>query len=213
MTQPTIHENQQVFTTGATLDDAQAAMIMIHGRGGGPQSIMALLSHVGDERFAYYIPSAANYTWYPHRFIAPRESNEPNLSSALDVITGLVDQIEASGVPADKIMLLGFSQGACLALETAARNPRRYGGVVALSGGLIGADGELVNYPGQLEGTPVFLGCSDVDAHIPLERVQESTRIMRELGAEVTEKIYPNMGHTINPDEVGTVRRMMQGLL
>lgn len=206
----TTHETQPVHAMGTALDDAKAVMVMIHGRGGGPQSILSLANHIDTNGFAYLAPEAANWTWYPQRFLVPRAQNEPFLSSALEKVESVVSQIEDSGIPSEKIMLLGFSQGACLALEYAARNPRQYGGVVALSGGLIGADDELEGYTGSLENTSVFLGCSDVDFHIPVNRVHDSTEILKNLGANVEERIYPGMGHTINQDEVDYVRGMME---
>lgn len=213
MTVEQIHQGQPIARAGLPLDEAQAVMIMIHGRGGGTQSILPLINHFGVEGFAFLAPSAADNTWYPNRFLAPRESNEPKLSSAIETITNLMDEIETSGIPAEKMILLGFSQGACLSLEIAARNPRRYGGVVALSGGLIGADDELTGYDGTLDGTPVFLGCSDIDAHIPVERVHKSRDILQSFGATVDERIYEGMGHTINADEIDAVASMMRALL
>jgi len=209
----TTHESQPVHTIGTALDNAKAAMVMIHGRGGGPQSILTLANHIDTMGFVYLAPEASSWTWYPQRFLVPRAQNEPFLSSALEKVGSVVSQIEDSGIPSKKIMLLGFSQGACLALEYAARNPRQYGGVVALSGGLIGADDELEGYPGVLENTPVFLGCSDVDFHIPVQRVYDSTKILQKLGANVEERIYPGMGHTINQDEVDYVRGMMEAVI
>lgn len=206
------HGAQPVMKVGAPLEEAQAVMIMLHGRGGSAQDILSLKSFIDNPNFAYVAPAAAGNTWYPHRFIEPVERNEPHLSSALRLIGKVVGMIEDAGVPRSKIVLLGFSQGACLSLEYAARNADRYGGVVALSGGLIGADGTPRDYPGSLDETPVFLGCSDVDFHIPLARVQESTQVMTQLGGAVTERIYPGMGHTINEDELDIVRDMMSAL-
>lgn len=213
MTVAQIHQTQPVVRKGLALEDAKAAMILIHGRGAGAQGMTPLLNHFDAEGFAYLIPNAESNTWYDNRFIAPRDSNEPKLSSAIDTIKGLIADIEDAGIPSEKIMLLGFSQGACLSVEVAARNPKRYGGIVALSGGLIGADGELVGYEGSLEETPVFLGCSDVDFHIPVERVHETRNIMQELGATVDERIYPNMGHVINTDEMDAVKALMAKLV
>jgi len=213
MTAPTIHMEQPVIREGAALDEAIAAMILVHGRGGDARGILPLANHIGTQGVAYLAPSAAGNTWYPYRFVAPREQNEPHLSSALEKVGAVVEEAQAAGIPSNKIMLLGFSQGACLALEYAARNPQRYGGVVALSGGLIGAEDELMGYVGSLKGTPVFLGCSDIDSHIPLDRVHETAEIFQSLGAEVDERIYPGMGHTINDDEVRAVRDMLAALL
>jgi len=204
-----IHQGQPLLTKGAPLNEAKAALIMVHGRGGGAASITPLISHLETEGFAYFVPQAAGATWYPQRFLAPRAQNEPYLSSALAVIDDLVKQAEAAHLPPEKIVLLGFSQGACRALEYAARHPRRYGGVIGFSGALIGAEAELSGYPDSLEGTPVFLGCSDVDDHIPLERIKGTTAILQALGAQVTERIYPHMGHTVNMDEITFARHLL----
>jgi phospholipase/carboxylesterase len=159
---------------------------------------------------AWLAPQAPGHTWYPLSFLAPIAENEPALSRALETVGDVMVSIAQAGVPAERIVLMGFSQGGCLALEYAARNARRYGGIVGLSAGLIGPPGIPRDYEGSLAGTPAFLGCSDVDGHIPLWRVQESTRVLRALGAEVAERIYPGMGHTINDDEMAHVRRMVQ---
>jgi predicted esterase len=208
-----IHEQQPVRTSGALLENAAAAMIMLHGRGGMATDILAMSNHFKQPDFAFLAPQAANHTWYPQRFIAPIEANEPYLSSALNSVETLAKQVVNAGVPVEKLILLGFSQGACLALEYATRNARRYGGVVALSGGLIGEEINQNNYKTGFDDTPIFLGCSDVDFHVPLERVQESTHILERLGGLVTERIYPGMGHTINEDEIEFVRDLMNGLL
>lgn len=213
MTIQRIHQDETIAKAGLSLDDAQAAMIMIHGRGGGTQSVLPLINHFNVDGFAYLAPSAADNTWYPNRFLAPRSSNEPKLSSAIETINNLLDEIESAGIPPEKIIILGFSQGACLSLEVAARNPKRYGGVVALSGGLIGADEELIGYAGSLDNTPVFLGCSDIDMHIPVGRVHKSKEIMESLSASVDERIYEGMGHTINNDEIQAVAETMQSLV
>ncbi len=157
-------------------------------------------------------PQAAGYTWYPYSFLSPVEKNEPYLSSALEVLGAVLAHVNKAGIPAEKTILLGFSQGACLSAEFAARNARRYGGLAIFSGGLIGPEETVFAYDGSLAQTPVFLGCSDVDAHIPQERVQESARVLREMGADVTERLYPGMGHTINQDEIDFVVQMMSNL-
>ena len=161
-------------------------------------------------------PQAAGSSWYPYSFLAPMEKNEPGLSSGLARIGEAMAELEAAGIPPERTILLGFSQGACLTLEFAARNARRYGGVVGLSGGLIGPPGTprdfSGNYAGSFAGTPVFLGCSDRDPHIPRERVDESAAVLEKMGAEVTERIYPAMGHTVNQDELDHVRRLLEGL-
>jgi phospholipase/carboxylesterase len=207
------HQSQPVLTTGKGIEHAKAAMVMIHGRGATAESILSLADELEHPDFAYLAPQAAGNTWYPNRFTAPIASNEPHLSSGLATISGIFDRLSEAGMPPERTMLLGFSQGACLALEFAARHARRYGGVVGLSGGLIGPDGTPRNYPGSLAGTPVFLGCSDVDFHIPKERVLHSADILRGLGGEVTMRLYPNMGHTINQDEIDAVRNLMNTIL
>jgi predicted esterase len=162
---------------------------------------------------AFFAPAAQDRTWYPERFLVPRQRNEPYLSSALQAISDVVAMITAAGIAADRIMLVGFSQGACLSLEFAARHSRRYGGVAALSGGLIGADDELTGYVGSLKGTPILMGCSDRDSHIPVERIDTSAEILQGLGAAVDVRIYPGMGHTINQDEVDQMRGMLTALM
>jgi len=160
---------------------------------------------------AYLAPQAAGSAWYPYPFTAPLEANEPYLSSALQVLSSLVAKIEAT-IPADRLVLLGFSQGACLTLEFAARNAGRFGGVVGLSGGLIGPDGTPRDYPGDFQRTPVFLGCSDVDPHIPKERVIETGQVFERMGADVTVRLYPGMAHTVSPDEIEAVRAIVTGV-
>jgi predicted esterase len=194
------------------LNQAHAVLIMIHGRGATADSILSLAGEFDDDGFAYLAPQAANNTWYPYRFLEPPERNEPWLSSALQVIDDLIARAVSSGVPAERIMLLGFSQGACLALEYAARHAQRFGGIVGLSGGLIGPEVIPQRYAGSFDGTPVFLGCSDVDFHIPLARVHESARVLRQLGSDVTERIYPGLDHAINQDEIDYVSELMQAV-
>lgn len=207
------HYGQPVLTTGASLANATSAMIMIHGRGGSADDILAMSNHFDTPDVAYFAPQARNFTWYPHRFIAPRANNEPFLSSALKIITDLVTHITESGIAHDKIMFIGFSQGACLSSEFVARHPQQYGALFVLSGGLIGAEGELTGYtPNTLKNMPVFLGCSDIDDHIPVERVHQSAEIFTTLGATVTKRIYPNMGHTINQDELDFIKETMNAL-
>lgn len=154
-------------------------------------------------------PQASGSTWYPYSFLSPMERNEPNLTSALAAVGGAVERLAGEGVPGERVVLMGFSQGACLSLEYAARKPRRYAAVGALSGGLIGPPGTPRDYPGTLAATPVFLGCSDIDAHIPLERVRESAEVFRRMGAQVDERIYPGMGHTVNADEIEAVGALL----
>jgi phospholipase/carboxylesterase len=208
-----LHQGQPIEKQGVPLQEAKAVMIMLHGRGAGAGGMLPLIQHFEREDFAYLIPNAADLTWYPERFLVSREKNEPKLSSALTMIHDLLSEIKEAGISPEKIMLLGFSQGACLALEYAARHPQKIAAIVALSGGLIGADDELVDYIGSLTNIPIFIGCSDVDFHIPVERVHQSVKILRGLGAQVDERIYPNMGHTINMDEVQAVNQMMKALV
>jgi predicted esterase len=207
------HQAQPVLTTGKRIKNAKAAMVMIHGRGATAESILSLADELAHPDFAYLAPQAAGNTWYPQRFLAPIASNEPYLSSGLAVISDVLDRLSEAGIPPERTILLGFSQGACLALEFAARHARRYGGVVGLSGGLIGPDGTPRDYPGSLAGTPVFLGCSDIDFHIPKERVMHTQEVLRGLGAEVTARLYPNMGHTINQDELDAVTDLMVSIV
>lgn len=208
------HRGQKVLRAGAELTAAKAAMIMIHGRGADAADILSLSELFAREGVVFLAPEAAGRTWYPNRFTVPREANEPYLSSALGVVALLLDRLgEAPAIPPERVVLLGFSQGACLSLEFAARRPRRYGGVVGLSGGLIGADVKPADYPGVLAGTPVFLGCSDVDPHIPLARVNATAEIFRGLGAAVEERIYPGLAHTINDDEVAAVGGILDRVL
>jgi predicted esterase len=194
------------------LAQARAAMILIHGRGADAGSILSLVPELDGQEFAYLAPQAAGGSWYPYRFLEPLERNEPYLSSGLAVIGDLIQKVNQSGIATPRIMLLGFSQGACLTLEFAARNARRYGGVVGLSGGLIGADDTPRDYPGSLDGTPIFLGCSDVDFHVPKARVDETAVVLERLGGKVTKRIYPGLGHTINQDELDFVKAMMSTL-
>ncbi len=206
------HQGQPVFFAGIPLEQAEAAMIMVHGRGATAESILGLSGELAGTGFAYLAPQAAGNTWYPNRFLASIASNEPWLSSALAAVAGVLGQVAGEGIPPERTLLLGFSQGGCLVLEFAARNARRYGGVVGLSGGLIGPDGTPRDYTGSLDGTPVFLGCSDVDPHIPEERVHHSAEVLRRLGGVVTIRLYPNMGHTINQDEIEFIQEMMTRL-
>ncbi len=208
-----LHHGQPVLAGGTPLAQAYAAMIMLHGRGATAGDILSLAEEFDTEGFAYLAPQAAGNVWYPYRFLEPIERNEPWLSSALHVIDNLIAQVITAGIPAERLMLLGFSQGACLTLEYAARHTRRYGGLVGLSGGLIGPDVTLRDYAGSFDGTPIFLGCSDVDVYIPLARVHASTQILQQLGGEVTERIYPGLDHTINHDEVKFIRQLQATLL
>jgi predicted esterase len=207
------HQGQPVYQAGQALDQAKAAMILVHGRGATAPSILELANALYHPEFAYLAPQAAGNTWYPQSFLSPITQNEPGISSGLAAIGGLIEQIEAAGIPADKIIIAGFSQGACLSSEFVARYARRYGGLLAFSGGLIGPPGTSRDYLGDLAGTPAFLGCSNVDFHIPEERVHETATTLTRLGAQVNEKIYPNMGHTIIQDEIDEAMKMVQVVL
>jgi phospholipase/carboxylesterase len=199
-----------VIRAGTPISAARAATVLLHGRGASAESMLALANAFAAPDMAYIAPQAPSGSWYPYSFMAPTMLNEPYLSNALSTLANVVDDLGQQGIPAQRIVLLGFSQGACLALEFAARNARRYGGVVGLSGGLIGPEGTPRDYTGALAGTPVFLGCSDVDSHIPLARVHESTNVLRALGGNVTEKIYPGMGHTVVQDEIDHVENILR---
>ena len=203
------HQGQPVLEKGVKPEEAKAAVILIHGRGATAQSIMTLSNELNEPEVCWLAPQASYHTWYPYSFLTPVEQNEPGLSSALTIIAGLADRLMQAGVPRERIVIAGFSQGACLALEFAARNPARYGGVVALSGGLIGARVLPTQYTGSMHRTPVFLGCSDFDHHIPEERVHASARIFEELQASVTCKIYEGLGHTINDNELKHFRTIL----
>jgi predicted esterase len=204
-----LHEGLPVLTHGEPLKSARAAMIMLHGRGATAEDILALAPLFETNGVAYLAPQAANNTWYPYPFTAPMERNEPWLSSALARTGQMAAAVVDAGIAPEDTHLLGFSQGACLTLEYAARHAQRYGGVFGLSGGLIGPDGTPRDHPGSMDGTPVFLGCSDVDFHIAKERVEEAASVFRRLGGIVTMRLYPGMGHTINDDEISFIRDLL----
>jgi phospholipase/carboxylesterase len=206
------HQGQPVRMAGEPLERAQAALLMVHGRGASANDILTLANQFDQAGFAYLAPQAAGNTWYPNRFLVPLVENEPWLSSALAFVGEVFAEIVKAGIPPERVMLLGFSQGACLALEYAARNAQRYGGIVGLSGALIGPEATPRDYQGSLAGTPVFLGCSDVDFHVPKERVDQTAEVLGKLGGDVTERLYPNLDHSVNQDEIDFVRGMMQSL-
>ena len=213
MTDSSPHQGGPIRSAGEQLDRARAAMLMVHGRGARAEDILSLADQFAQPGFSYLAPQAFGNTWYPNRFLEPIPSNEPWLSSALSFVGDALDKITQAGLPPERIMLLGFSQGACLTLEFAARNARRYGGLVGLSGALIGPDDTPRDYQGSLAETPVFLGCSDVDFHVPKERVQQAADVLRQLGGVVTERLYPNLDHSVNQDEIEFVRGLMQDLI
>ena len=207
------HQGQPIRLAGEPASRARAAMLMLHGRGASAEDILSLSNEFDLSEFVYLAPQAAGNTWYPNRFLVPTQENEPWLSSALTFVEQVLAEVLNAGIPHERILLLGFSQGACLTLEFAARNTRHYGGVVGLSGALIGPADAPREYKGTLAGTPVFLGCSDADLHVPREYVEQTADVLRRLGGEVTERFYPNMGHSINQDEIGVVQSMMEKLL
>lgn len=203
------HQGQAVYAAGVPLAAARGVVILVHGRGATAASILELADLFDQPDVAYLAPQARGNAWYPNSFLAPLESNEPWLSSALKVVGDLVIQVEEAGVPAKRIVIGGFSQGACLASEFVGRHARRYGGLLAFSGGVIGPPGTPREYPGSLDGMPVFLGCSDVDPHIPSARVEETAAVFTALRGLVTKRIYPRMGHTINQDEIDHAKHLL----
>ncbi len=213
MTNSSPHQNQPVITAGKALKEAGAALVLIHGRGDMAENFITLANELYHPDLAYLAPQAAGNAWYPFSFLAPIADNEPGISSGIVAIGDLMAEITAAGIPDERIMLAGFSQGACLALEFTARSARRYGSVLGFSGGLIGPDGTPRNYSGSLEQTPVFLGCSDVDPHIPKERVELTAQVLGQLDGQVTMRLYPGMGHTINQDELNFGRQLISDLL
>ncbi|GAB3912503.1 dienelactone hydrolase family protein [Larkinella knui] len=207
-----IHDPNNFVTAGKPLEKAAKVMVMIHGRGAPARDILSLSNHIEDKEFAFIAPQASQSTWYPYSFLSPMEQNEPYLSSALQVLTSIRARLQSDyNFKPPQIFWLGFSQGACLALEFVARHAMPYGGVFGLSGGLIGPPGTPRLYEGDLEETPVFLGCSDIDSHIPKERVIESEGVFRSMGAQVTMKLYPNFAHSVNEDELKIVNQLIAG--
>jgi predicted esterase len=209
------HAGQPVLRDGPSPEDARLVAILLHGRGASAADILGLAQQFTATNIAYLAPQASESTWYPYSFLAPLSDNEPWLGSALRLVADLVEAVGRRVVPAQRIAILGFSQGACLALEFAARHARRYAGVIAFTGGLIGPPATDRSDAGDFEGTPIFIGSSDVDPHVPLARVQESHAMLSRMGAEVDERIYPGMGHTINADELeaadALLRREVRG--
>ena len=202
----------RVVTSGAPLAQARAAAVLLHGRGGSAEDMLGLAEEFGQGEIAYLAPQAPGHTWYPSSFLAPLAQNEPHLGNALATVGATLDRLAQQGFAAERVALIGFSQGGCLALEYVARNAKCYGAVAGLSAGLIGPPGTPRDYAGALAGTPVFLGCADIDSHIPLARVHESRDVLEKLGAEVTERIYPGMGHTVNADEITHLSKLLAGV-
>jgi len=209
---PGPHDGEPVLWAGAALEKARAGAIFVHGRGADARDILGLAAEVDTGDVAFAAPDAAGRTWYPYSFLAPIEDNEPGISSGLRVIDGLIVRFESAGIPPERVLLLGFSQGACLTLEYAARHARRYGAIAGLSGGVIGPPGTPRDYAGSFDRSPVFLGCSDIDPHIPKERVIETAQVFERMQAQVTMRLYPRMGHQVNMDELSFVRDMLKAL-
>lgn len=185
---------------------------MIHGRNAGPENILSLVPALGQDDLTYLAPAAPGRTWYPLAFLAPTNENEPHLSAALATLAQLLADVAGRGIRPERIALLGFSQGACLAAEFAVRHATRYGGVIVFTGGLIGPPGTTWTQPGAFDGTPVFLGSSDVDAHVPLWRVEETAAVFARMGADVEKRIYPQMGHLVNEDEIERAAQLLNRL-
>ena len=204
--------NLENITAGKSLNEAKKALIMIHGRGAGSNDILSLARHLNVSDFALIAPQAQENTWYPYSFLAPTSQNEPSLSNSLNLISEVVKTVEENGISKENIYFLGFSQGACLALEFTARNASKYGGVVAFTGGLIGESISEETYSGNFENTPIFIGTSDPDFHVPVERVNETEMLLKKMGASVTKKIYENMGHTISQDEINLANELIFNL-
>lgn len=200
---------KNIHTSGKEISEAKKALIMIHGRGGNAQDILSLASHLNVEDFALFAPQAPGNTWYPFSFLAEPEKNEPHLSSAIKILEDLLREINSKGISSENIYFLGFSQGACLTLEFIARNAKLFGGVAAFTGGLIGDTINKKKYTGNFGGTPVFIGSGNPDPHVPVERVQESAKILEAMNATVTVKIYNNRPHTISQEEIEVVNKLV----
>jgi len=209
---PDPHAGQPVLRAGPAPEEAPATLILLHGRGASAEDILSLGEAIGLRELSALAPQAAGNTWYPQSFLAPLESNQPYLDSALGKLDSIVAELLARGVASDRVALLGFSQGACLTCEFIARTPRRYGAVMALTGGLIGPPGTPRDFPGSLAGTPVFLGASDPDPHVPFARVKETEGVLSRMGAAVELRRYPGMPHTINEDELTACRALLDRL-
>jgi predicted esterase len=204
------HAGQPVLAEGLEPPEARLTMILVHGRGASAEDMIGLARELRMDDVAYLAPQAAGNSWYPYSFLAPIAHNEPGISSGFRVLSRLIASLQGQRIDPQRVALLGFSQGACLTLEFAARHARRYAGVFGLSGGLIGPPGTPREYGGSFESTPVLLGCSDVDPHIPLERVHESADVFRRMAAHVDERIYPRMGHTVNDDEIHAIQDILR---
>ncbi len=207
-----IHDNMPLLHTGVEVDGAKAVALLLHGRGGTAEDFLALARWIDVPGVAYLVPQAAGRTWYPYSFLAPIAQNQPDLDSALSRVESIVTALLKQSVASDRIAIVGFSQGACLASEFAAQHPRRYGAVAALTGGLIGPPDTPRDYPGSLAGTPVFLGASDPDPHVPWTRVEETSRVLSGMGAKVELKRYANHPHMIGDDQMEHVKTMIAAI-
>ena len=204
------HGSAPLVRAGPPPSAAHGRLIMVHGRGATADGIASMAVPLRAlDRWSVVAPQATGNTWYPFSFLAPMEQNEPGITSGIALIESLVSAALAEGFPSDRIALMGFSQGACLTLEFVARHPRRYAAVLGYSGGLIGPPGTPRNYAGALDGTPVFLGCSDVDSHVPAERVRETADVLTRMGATVDMRLYPGMGHLVNDEEIEVGRGLL----
>lgn len=209
----THHDQMPIEYLGMRLDLAEVAVLMLHGRGGGTESILPLITHFPFDDVAFVAPEARDKSWYPQPFTSSRQENQPFVLAALRRVGNLLNEIEEAGIPREKTILLGFSQGAIVALEYVARHPQRFGGVIAFSGGVLGSDDDLIGYGGSLAGTPIFIGSSEGDALIPVERVRRTAAILQALGADVDLRLYNGNRHEMNADEIATARTMIEKLI
>ncbi|MDP4175633.1 MAG: dienelactone hydrolase family protein [Bacteroidota bacterium] len=200
---------KNLIMAGSPLEDAERVLIMIHGRGAAANDIISLADYLKVDRYALIAPQATNNSWYPNSFLMPSENNEPWLSSAIELLGDILRDLNSKSISSEKIYILGFSQGACLALEFSARNATRYGGIIAFTGGLIGEKINYEYYNGDFNYTPIFIGTSDPDMHVPIDRVNMTSKILQKMNANVILKVYKNMGHTINLDELNTVNELI----
>jgi phospholipase/carboxylesterase len=200
---------KDLVTAGKALDQASKVLIMLHGRGASAEDILSLSSHLDVKEYALIAPQATNNTWYPYSFMMPPAQNEPWLSSALSLLEEIVTDVNSRGITTENVYFTGFSQGACLTLEFITRHATKYGGVVAFTGGLIGDKIYTENYKGDFNKTPVFIGTSNPDPHIPVERVYATANILKNMNADVTEKVYNHLGHTINADEIQNANKLV----
>jgi len=218
------HRDQPVLLGGAPTTEAAGALVLLHGRGGSAQDMLALARELdvgspspegrgGQGVRTWFVPEAAGRQWYPFSLLEKVERNRPHLNSALSLVKRIMERIEAAQIPAERVVLLGFSQGASVVLEFAARNARRYGGLVALSGALLGPEGTPRDYSGSLAGTPVFLGSGDSDPHLPKRRVDETATVFEKLGAIVTKRLYAGLGHAVHPDEIVAAREVLEKIV